>query len=60
MLRLLCPSLFLLAGLVSTFFEVIEMKNFYEAIRLALDAAIHEYKFVRFMQRGYCPDELPF
>ena len=36
------------------------MTNLYEAIRLAVLAAISEYKFVRYMQRGGNPDNLPF
>lgn len=36
------------------------MTNFYEAIRLAIVAAVEEYKFVRHMQKGGNPDVLPF
>ena len=36
------------------------MKNFYEAMRLAVVAAIEEFRFVRHMQRGGNPDVLPF
>lgn len=36
------------------------MKNIYEAIRLAVLAAIDRYRFVRHMQKGGCPDTLDF
>lgn len=36
------------------------MKNFYQAVRLAVVAAVEEFRFVRHMQRGGCPDTLPF
>ena len=36
------------------------MKNFFEAIRLAVIAAIEEYRFVRHLQKGGNPDVLPF
>ena len=36
------------------------MRNIIEALRLAVKASIKEFKFVRQMQKGYCPDTLPF
>lgn len=36
------------------------MTDLYEALRLAVIAAIEEFKFVRAMQRGNSPDVLPF
>lgn len=36
------------------------MKNIIEALRLAVRAAIDEFRFVRHMQRGGNPDVLPF
>ena len=36
------------------------MKNIYAALRMAVIAAIDEFKFVRHMQRGGNPDVLPF
>ena len=36
------------------------MKNIYKALRLALRAAIYEYRSVRYLQSGGNPDFLPF
>jgi hypothetical protein len=36
------------------------MKNFVEALRLAVVAAIEEFRFVRHMQKGGNPDVLDF
>lgn len=36
------------------------ISNFYTALKLAVFAAIEEYKFVRHMQRGGNPDVLDF
>jgi len=36
------------------------MIDIFEALKLAVLAAISEYKFVRHMQRGRNPDVLPF
>lgn len=36
------------------------MKNIYEALRMAVIAAIEEFRFVRHMQRGGNPDVLDF
>jgi hypothetical protein len=36
------------------------MTDIYEALRLAIIAAIEEYKFVRHLQKGGNPDVLPF
>lgn len=36
------------------------MSNFIKALRLAVVAAIEEFRFVRHMQRGGNPDVLPF
>ena len=34
--------------------------SFYEALRLAMVAAIEEFRFIRHMQRGGNPDVLDF
>jgi hypothetical protein len=36
------------------------MTDIFEALRLAVLAAIEEYKFVRHLQQGKNPDVLPF
>lgn len=36
------------------------MSNLFEAVREAVRAAINRWHFVRYMQRGGNPDDLPF
>lgn len=36
------------------------MKNIFEALRMAVNAAINEFRFVRHVQRGGNPDVLDF